>query len=375
MTVYKYFIKIASKNKGVILGYTIIFFMMSLLAGTGANQREAKFTETKLNIGIIDNSNDELSKGLKKYLKEKNNIIDTIDDEEYIKEQIFLERVDAVLIIPNNFQEKVINKEESIEIYNDHRKIGSIQIQNQINKFLLFANASYEDEKFDLADVNLALAEKTGVELVDNNTAKNIRVNEWFRNYYNFTSYVIIAMYIAIIGLVMADFKDENIDSRMKISSKKFLNFNMEMYLGQLTIAIIITTVFILGSIVLKGKYIGEVDFGKYVINIIIFSFTILCFTFFLNNFTKNKFVISAMSTVLSLGTSFISGVMVPQELLGEKTLALAKFFPSYYFVKINEMAISSFSDIKFELFMQLLFAVVFVLMGLYFFKVKQKVA
>ena len=375
MTVYKYFIKIASKNKGVILGYTIIFFMMSLLAGTGANQREAKFTETKLNIGIIDNSNDELSKGLKKYLKEKNNIIDTIDDEEYIKEQIFLERVDAVLIIPNNFQEKVINKEESIEIYNDHRKIGSIQIQNQINKFLLFANASYEDEKFDLADVNLALAEKTGVELVDNNTAKNIRVNEWFRNYYNFTSYVIIAMYIAIIGLVMADFKDENIDSRMKISSKKFLNFNMEMYLGQLTIAIIITTVFILGSIVLKGKYIGEVDFGKYVINIIIFSFTILCFTFFLNNFTKNKFVISAMSIVLSLGTSFISGVMVPQELLGEKTLALAKFFPSYYFVKINEMAISSFSDIKFELFMQLLFAVVFVLMGLYFSKVKQKVA
>lgn len=375
MTVYKYFIKIASKNKGVILGYTIIFFMMSLLAGTGANQREAKFTETKLNIGIIDNSNDELSKGLKKYLKEKNNIIDTIDDEEYIKEQIFLERVDAVLIIPNNFQEKVINKEESIEIYNDHRKIGSIQIQNQINKFLLFANASYEDEKFDLADVNLALAEKTGVELVDNNTAKNIRVNEWFRNYYNFTSYVIIAMYIAIIGLVMADFKDENIDSRMKISSKKFLNFNMEMYLGQLTIAIIITTVFILGSIVLKGKYIGEVDFGKYVINIIIFSFTILCFTFFLNNFTKNKFVISAMSTVLSLGTSFISGVMVPQELLGEKTLALAKFFPSYYFVKINEMAVSSFSDIKFELFMQLLFAVVFVLMGLYFSKVKQKVA
>lgn len=375
MTVYKYFIKIASKNKGVILGYTIIFFLMSLLAGTGANQREAKFTETKLNIGIIDNSNDELSKGLKKYLKEKNNIIDIIDDEEYIKEQIFLERVDAVLIISNNFQEKVINKEESIEIYNDHRKIGSIQIQNQINKFLLFANASYEDEKFDLAAVNLALAEKTGVELVDNNTAKNIRVNEWFRNYYNFTSYVIIAMYIAIIGLVMADFKDENIDSRMKISSKKFLNFNMEMYLGQLTIAIIITTVFILGSIVLKGKYIGEVDFGKYVINIIIFSFTILCFTFFLNNFTKNKFVISAMSTVLSLGTSFISGVMVPQELLGEKTLALAKFFPSYYFVKINEMAVSSFSDIKFELFMQLLFAVVFVLMGLYFSKVKQKVA
>ena len=375
MTVYKYFIKIALKNKGIILSYTIIFFIMSILSGASVTQREDDFMETRLNVGIIDNSSSELSNGLKKYLEGKNNIIDTIDDVDYIKEQIFLEMADAIIIIPEDFQEKVINKEDSIEIYNDERKIESLQIQNQVNKFLMFANAAYEDGKFNLYNVNLALNEKTDVELIDNNSAKNISINEWFRNYYNFTSYVIMGMYISIIGLVMADFRDENVDSRMKISSKKLLNFNREIYLGELTLASIITIVFILGSIVLKGKYIGEINFSKYVINTIAFSFTILCLTFFLNNSTKNKFIINGISTVLSLGTSFISGVMVPQELLGEKTLALAKFFPSYYFVRINEMTVNSFSDIKFELFMQLLFAAVFVLMGLYFSKVKQRAA
>ena len=375
MTVYKYFIKIALKNKGIILSYTIIFFIMSILSGVSATQREASFMETRLNIGIIDNSNSELSNGLKKYLEGKNNIRDTIDDVDYIKEQIFLEMADAIIIIPEDFQEKVINKENSIEIYNDDRKIESLQIQNQVNKFLMFANASYEDGEFDLDNVNLALNEKIEVELIDNNSAKNIGINRWFKNYYNFTSYVIMGMYISIIGLVMADFRDENVDNRMKISSKKLLNFNREIYLGQLTLASIITFLFILGSIVLKGKYIGEINFSKYIINTIAFSFAILCFTFFLNNFTKNKFIINGISTVLSLGTSFISGIMVPQELLGEKTLALAKFFPNYYFVRINEMTVNSFSDIKFELFMQILFAAVFVLMGLYFSKVKQKVA
>ena len=373
MTVYKYFIKIALKNKWTILGYTIIFFSMSLISGSGATEREPKFMETRLNIGIIDNSNSELSTGLKAYLEGKHNIVDTIDDEDYIKEQIFLERAEAIIIIPEDFQEKVVNKEKSIEIYNDERKIESMQIQNQINKFLMFANATYEDGKFNLASVDLALKEKTKVELIDNNSIKNISINEWFRNYFNFTSYVIVGMYIAIIGMVMADFTDENIDSRMKISSKKFLNFNMELYLGQLTIAAIITSIFILGSIVLKGKYIGEVDFIKYVINIIVFSFTILCFTFFINNFTKNKFVISGLATVLSLATSFISGVMVPQEFLGEKTLLLAKFFPTYYFVKVNGTTVNSFSDISFNIFMQLSFAVAFILMGLYFSKAKQK--
>ena len=374
MTVYKYFIKIALKNKWTILGYTIIFFSMSLISGSGATEREPKFMENRLNIGIIDNSNSELSTGLKDYLEGKHNIVDTIDDEDYIKEQIFLERADAIIIIPEDLEQKAINKEKSIEIYNDERKIESMQIQNQINKFLMFANATYEDGKFDLANVNLALREKAKVKLANNNREKNNSINnEWFRNYYNFTSYVIIAMYIAIIGMVMTDFTDENIDSRMKISSKKFLNFNMELYLGQLTIAAIITLIFILGSIVLKGKYIGEVDFIKYVINIIVFSFTILCFTFFINNFTKNKFVISGLATVLSLATSFISGVMVPQEFLGEKTLLLAKFFPTYYFVKVNGTTVNSFSDISFNIFMQLSFAVAFILMGLYFSKAKQK--
>lgn len=374
MTVYKYFIKIALKNKGVILSYTIIFFILSIINGNTNAQKETSFMETKLDIGIVDNSGSELSKSLIEYLGKKNNIIDTISDEKYIKEQIFLEVVDAVIIIPKDFEEKVINKERAIELYKDDRKIESYQIQNQINKFISFTNATYEDGKFDLSSVSTALDEGIKVNLlkVDNNDI-NQKANTWFKFYFNFTSYIIMAIYIAVIGFVMTDFINKEVENRRKISSIKFLKFNREIYLGQLTIASFITLVFILGSIVLKGKYIGEVDFSKYVINTIVFSFSALCLVFLINNITNNKFIISGISTVLSLGTSFISGVMVPQQLLGEKVLTIAKFFPTYYFVKINETNISSFLDVKYEIFMQLLFAMAFLLMGLYFSKVKQK--
>lgn len=374
MTVFKYFIKIALRNKGVILSYTIIFFIFAIMNGSGTIQRQTNFMETRLDIGIIDNCNSELSSSLKDYLGKKNNIIDTMPDEEYIKEQIFLEVADAVIIIPEDFDEKVINKENSIKLYNDDRKVESLQIQNQINKFLTFVNATYENGEFNLVDVESALDEKAKVELVEsNNVSSNDGIVMWFKYYFNFTSYVITAIYISAIGLVMTDFKDEYIQSRTKISSKKFLQFNKEMYLGQLVIASMITLIFILGSIALKGKYIGEVNFGKYVLNIVVFSFSALCLTFLINNVTRNKFVINALSTVLSLGTSFISGVMVPQQYLSEKVLTIAKFFPTYYFVRINEMTVNSFSDMRFGISMQLLFAVVFLLMGLYFSKTAQK--
>lgn len=373
MTVYKYFIKIALKNKGVILSYTIIFFILSVINGGINAQKETAFIETKLDIGIVDNSNGELSKSLIDYLGKKNNIIDMKSDKKYIEEQIFLQIADAVIVIPKDLEEKVINKEESIELYKDNRKIESYQIRNQINKFISFANATYENGKFDLSNVNDALNESINVNLAKSNNNINQKINIWFKFYFNFTSYIILAIYISAIGFVMTDFIDKEVETRRKISSIKFLKFNKEIYLGQLTIASFLTLIFILGSIVLKGKYIGEVDFSKYVINTIVFSFSALCLVFLINNATNNKFVISGISTVLSLGTSFISGVMVPQEFLGEKVLTIAKFFPTYYFVKINETDISSLLDVKYEIFMQLLFAMAFLLVGLYFSKVRQK--
>lgn len=350
--------------------YIIIFFIIAVINSTDSDEREVSFTETKLNVGIVDKENSQLSKGLRKYIESKNNVVDTREDESFIREQIFLEIADAVIIIPEGFDDKVINKEESVIIYTDERKPQSIQIHNQVNKYLSFANITYGDGVFDLEDVDSALKETVEVDVIDKvGKSNNNKAVDWFRNYFNYTGYIILAVYISAIGLVMSDFTDSNIEMRRKISSKRFLHYNMEIYLGQLTIASITTLIFILGSIILMGKYLGEVQFAKYVVNLIVFSVAALCLTFLVNNITRNKYAINAISAVLSLGTSFISGIIVPQEVLGEKVLMVAKFFPSYYFVRVNDRTISSLLDIRNELFMQLLFAAAFLLIGLIFSK------
>lgn len=374
MTVYKYFLKTAIRQKWVILGYALIFFVLSIINGADTETKEVAFMERSLNIGVVDKSITDISKGLVDYLNENNNIVEMEEDIDYIKEQIFLESVDAVIVIPKDFKNKVENKEEVIEIFRDDRKMGPLQIENEINKFLLFANATYKDGQFNLTKVKATLNEGVEVELLQTKTlSKNNGATIWFKYYFNFTAYIIIAIYVAVIGLVMTEFNSKQIQDRMKISSKKFLRFNLEMYLGQVTLGVLITAIFIFGSIILKGKYVGEVDFFKYITNIYVFSFAILCFTFLINNLTTSRFVINGISTVASLGTAFISGVMVPQEFLGDKVLTIAKFFPTYYFVKINEMRVNSFSDMRYELMMQILFGATFLVVGLYFSKIKQK--
>ena len=368
MTVYKYFMKVALKHKFIILGYSTLFLLVAIINGTIAGTEELEFMETDLNIGIIDNMDSELSRGLVGYLEENNNIEDIIEDEGYIREQIFLQALDGAIIIPRDFDEKVINKEEAIELYKDDRRIGAYYLEQQVEKYLIFANATYEDNTFDMDSLKSALNKKANIELIETKKGlKNSRMDIWFKNYYNYTSYIIIAVYIAVIGMVMIEFRDKRLEDRMRISSKKNLSLNREIYLGQVSLGIGITSIFILGSLVLKGRYIGEVEFSKYMINIAVFSFAILCFTFLINNLTRSRFTINGISTVVSLGTSFISGVLVPQEFLGERALSIAKFFPTYYFVSINERSIGSFGDIRYELLMQMMFGIVFLLMGLYF--------
>lgn len=370
MTVYKYFIKTALKNKVIISIYIGLFLMTSLLLVSTVSEQETGFRASSLNIGVIDNNNSQLSTALVEYLGERNSLVDIINDEEDIKELIFLEVLDAVIVINEDFDRRVMNKEEVLLFYNDVRKVQSIQLQSQINKFLNFANASYENGSFNLELVRRALSERIEVKLVrsEDKVVNNV-ISQWFATYFKFVAYFIIGIYIAVIGLVMADFKESKIRNRVKISSKKAFQLNKELYIGQLTLAILISLFFISGSVFLKGKYIFEVRFSKYIINLLVFSFSILCLTFLINNLFRNKFVINALATVLSLGTSFISGVMVPQEILGDKVLSIAKFFPVYYYVKANDMKGNGIWDIRYELIMQLLFAIVFLFMGLYFAK------
>lgn len=374
MIVFKYFLKIAFDYKFMILGYAAIFFVLSIISSmSGSNEEDMRFQETKLNIGVINYSDSELSSALVDYLYDTHNIVDVEDDENYINEQIFLEVVSAVIIIPEDFHASVINQEGSIEIFRDDRRADSYQVQNQINKFIAFANGTYANGEFELSSVRDALDNSAEVNMLESKNGIDQEANTWFKYYYNFVSYVVLALYISVIGMIMTDFNVKEVEDRRKVSAIKFLKFNREIYLGQLIVAVILTSIFIVGSIILRGSYIPRVNFFKYVLNTTVFSFTALCLVFLIVNITTNKYAITAIGNVLSLGLSFISGVFVPQEFLGENVLKIARFSPIYYFVNINNKDIASILDIRFELFMQLLFGFAFLLIGLYFSKSKQK--
>jgi len=69
-----------------------------------------------------------------------------------------------------------------------------------------------------------------------------------------------------------------------------------------------------------------------------VFTLAALSVSYFIGNIVKSKGAMSAAANVFSLGSCFISGVFVPQELLGKTVLKIASFTPNYWYVKSNNI-------------------------------------
>ncbi|MFA6309763.1 MAG: ABC transporter permease, partial [Clostridia bacterium] len=108
------------------------------------------------------------------------------------------------------------------------------------------------------------------------------------------------------------------------------------------------------------------------VINALIFTFVCLSIGFIIGTFIKSRNAQSAIANVLTLGLCFIGGVFVPQEFLGGTVQSIARFTPTYWYVKVindlDKLPGFTFSNLKpvfLEMLMQLLFAVGLLAIGL----------
>jgi ABC-2 type transport system permease protein len=86
-------------------------------------------------------------------------------------------------------------------------------------------------------------------------------------------------------------------------------------------------------------------------LNLIVFSFCALGISYLAAMLVKSKQANEALSVILPLGLSFISGAFVPQFLLGDSVLHFSSFAPVYWFVRANDtiasLTVHNFTNIK----------------------------
>lgn len=336
MIVFKNYFKIVKMFLPVILMYVGIFTFFSVIATTN-NNVESTFSTVKPNIAIINNDKSSvLSETFIDYVSKHSNIIEVGWEEEKLRDAIFYREVDYILIIPEGFSELfMIDDNIKIETMKVPDSFSATIAEMLFNKFWNIVSVYKKSGMNEVEISNLILEnleERVEVSFLESN--QNTLQNVVY--FYNFTNYTILATCIFVVGMVISIYNDTNIKKRNTISSVSYKSINIQLFLGNLCMTLLLWILYILISFCLYGKVMFSNAGLLIILNSLVFSITALSIGFLVGNLVKNKEAQNGIVNVLALGSSFICGAFVPQEMLGSFVLKVARILPSYWFIKNN---------------------------------------
>ena len=372
MRVFKTFLKILNKNKGIVIFYTALLLLFGGL-NMNANKSVTEFTASKPSILIV-NKDEEIgiTKDFIKYIKENSTTPEIADNEEARNDALFYDDADYIIYIPENYHNDFMaGNAPELEI----KRTGNYSSEYAemiIKRYISVANTyqkNIESEDELIEKVNETLSKKAKAEITSKlDTASLSRASFYF----NFASYSILACLIYIICLILSVFNSTKIRKRTVISSMNYKKHNRELLLSNCVYAIIVWALYVAAGFVLLGSDIMLSKHGAvFVANSFVFTISATALAFVLGSIVSNKNAVSGIVNVVALGSSFLCGVFVPMEYLPNVVKTIAHALPTYYYVKTNdavaELEIFNFETLKplmVDMGIMIGFAVVFVIIA-----------
>lgn len=380
MQVFKVFYRIVSRKYiGVFILYTIIFVgIMSFFSYSGATQTEGAFELSKVRISVINDDNTPLANGLENYIKGISKPVEIKRDEESIKDALFFRKTEFVVSIPKGFQNSFASP--------DHQKINTMSVPDStssayaksiIERYLYTARlymSAYPEMPIEeinervLTDISM----KANVSFLDKIASNDLSS---LNAYFNYLSFIIIAMLISMVGRIMLIFNNKEIKKRNFSAPVSIKSYNFQLIFSNLLIAFVVWLIFVVLAFVINNYSLNTTSSLLFIVNSFVLTVLCLSISFFVSTFaTKNS--IDPIGNCFSLGLSFLGGSFVPQALLSDQLKTIGNFNPIFWYVKVNDtigsrtnITHSTLEPIIYGILIQLTFAVAILAISLVIIK------
>lgn len=349
MQVFKVSMKILKRNYPSILIYVVIFLGLSLLFAVQSNQQEeeySSFDTVKTNVAIFQEEDTPLVRGFIENLKETSNIVEVEDKPDIISDALYFRMVTYVIRIPEGFTESFMNGEEvrlmkqtiPDNITNIYTELSVDSYFNTARSYLSVQNDLTEEELVEKTAA--ALSKETPVDVKSYGMPEG---ESYSKFYFNYLSYSMVSILVLGTSIIMLVWKDLDLFRRTEVSPLTRQSINLQKYLALGVFTLFTWAVLSFAFFLVNRGAALDQKMMLHLLNSLVFAFTAMGMSFLVGTFLKSRNAISAVSNVIALGPSFISGVFVPQEFLGDNVLTLAKVTPTYWYVTANNI-ISSLS-------------------------------
>lgn len=342
MTVFKSFFRVAKRNTWPIVVYVGIMVVMTIMiTGTmGSKGQDLTISTDNYVIAIINHdAGDEVSDALVRFLSDRTQTKDVGDSEREIRDALFWGDVSYALVIPEGFGAALTEGQEmKIQTYVSPNDYVHMYVDNYSNRFLgtlKVYRQQIPDESVAESIVRVEEDLEKETKLLPANAQNGQRDIRGMYFYYVYISYPLLAAISSGLGIVLAATLKRGLVLRGRVSSLSESGRNTQLAMAGLAYSSMIwLALVILGLIVLPGrlKNIREPEFIYMMGASYLYMLACVAITLFITSFSINTSVITGVSNVVALGSSFLGGIFVPEELLGENVLRIGKMLPAYWY-------------------------------------------
>lgn len=357
MQVFKACFKVIRKNLPSMMIYFMVFlFLMLLLTLFYKAPADDLFHPVRPRIAVFnEDAGDPFSDGLQDWLGSTARVIVITDEQEKIQDALFYRDISYILRIPAGFGNNVLSGQTD-NLFLDRTLIPDswegitmdLLVERYVNLSALFAGTLAD---LSVADLNTAVQESLAQEAALQLQVTETRAFNRTAYYFTYMAYAMMAVMILGITSVLLVFNQADLRSRNLAAPVNLFRFNGQLVLGLLLFAIAAWLVMFLVSLAMDGYQLQAPKLLLFGANALAFTLACLSIAFLISQFIRSRDVQQSIANVLALGTSFISGVFVPQEMLGDTVQTLASFTPTYWYIlAINEIdTLPDFSSLSLQ--------------------------
>lgn len=340
MQVFKVFFKVLKKKSFTALMFIVIFMSISVSMAKSESP-DTKFEDMTLTLAVFDEDGTEESRALTEYLGSKHNIKTMEYDKDKLTDMLFYQVIDYAFTIDEGYAEKLANGEKEGLFTNMYlgRTYADVYMEGKLSEYTSTVQAymlSGCTAQEALSKADDVLSQETQVSKIRFG-GENEDYPENFSDYFRFMPYILISVMLSALSPVLMAMNRKEIRFHTNCSCISTFSYTMQMFIASGAFVIVIWAIFMIaGMFMYHGIYSGKAWLA--VLNSLIFSLAAATIAVLVSTLTESENMVSLIVQVLGLGMSFISGVFVLQSLLSENVLAAARFFPAYWYIRVNDM-------------------------------------
>ena len=345
MHLYKTFFKLLYKYKVIILSYLLIFgFLMTMIGTLNSDQASNMFEEADYTICYIDEDKSDLSKGIIDYLSMSNTVADVSGkSQSSIEDMMFFRVYMHEFKFDKGFQKNVLSGDkDGIEYISDlpsgsQSYVLANQLNNYINTYRAYIMMGYDTKE--AADKTKDVLKDHSEVVINSEKEETTGESSMMFSLNSSIWYIIFTVVCMSAGVVLVNAMEENLSLRIEAGPVSRRRRTVINILGLATFGFTMYVILMIANILVGW---GSTTMHDYLwviaINNLLGMLTACSLVAFITSFNVNNKSINMIAIIVGLGMSFISGAFVPQFLLGDGILKIARFFPVYWFVLVNNM-------------------------------------